>query len=1144
MNIKNINGSFRSVFLFSLFSFLFLISTQTISAQIVVNSLGDHEGNCPIDCTLRGALHDVGEESDQITFDDLLLDQTILLSSQLEIEDDVYIQGPGAERLTIQQAGESSRIFHIEYDYEVKISGLTLTGGNVADNFELRTVSFGGEGEFVSGGAILNEGYLELDSSIITSNSAIFGGGIANIGYLKLTKSEVSDNSATGFCCDYGAGGGVYSYYDEGETEYNLIVLESKIINNKADFEGGGLWAYNTHGIIHDSDIYGNEANEDGGGIYVDTGIGDDDDDDSELFIENSSVTDNSTNDDGGGIYSRDSKLTILKSNISENRAFDNGGGIYSNFGCDFCGGDDDDDDDLNILNSTIAKNVSGDEGAGIWTSGESVIGSSTIAFNCVQDIGVDGLDIEDCLLDPALGDDDDDDDDFGAGIHDGSESSTGPDNDINIFNTTVSKNLPYNCGSDSFDFGEFGDSNFINIDYNNSDDESCGFCGETTSFRTLNGSDLGTDFTILTSDSTIVCSADPLFDPLMLQDNGGRTQTIALQEDSPLIDNGPECNLEFFLRTQETSKISEEEFFINELLDQRNFLRLDGYCDIGAFEVQPTGKITITKTSLPAGGMDFEFITENFPDGSTISSEFTLDHGGMIMATLPLEPFNLGLIIYGDDDDDDDDASFVIQELESDEYFLTDINCTKNKASLNKKKKQGLIEFTFNQDGGEIECEFVNRMVFDVDVNVIGSGNVTGPVGLPKNGGIDCSIPSDDCTESYQFDDSSPVALNAAAAPGSVFLGWSGDCSGDTNTFNLIVDDNKSCTAEFGLDGDGDGVEDGADNCPAASNPDQADSDGDGIGDACDNCVDTSNADQADTDGDGVGDACDNCADDANADQADADSDTLGDACDAFPNDPDNDIDGDGVGGDTDNCPDVVNADQADLDGDDIGDVCDPDDDNDGVNDPDDNCPVNSNTDQADEDGDGAGDACDDENDLLDDLEIDTEEDNGQVIINVNNNGDQDNLLNVMVEIDLPDEVDFLSLPDECSVAGGTSTKAGDTIVCDIGILNDDTDLIVNLCNAGNTTGTVQAIVNATTTSVPDGEFEDFIDILLEELAVCTNTQNPNPPPVVVNSDGDDGDSGCALAPEGSRPNGLPLFLLLPGIIIAGRFLRRKNSK
>ncbi len=35
-------------------------------------------------------------------------------------------------------------------------------------------------------------------------------------------------------------------------------------------------------------------------------------------------------------------------------------------------------------------------------------------------------------------------------------------------------------------------------------------------------------------------------------------------------------------------------------------------------------------------------------------------------------------------------------------------------------------------------------------------------------------------------------------------------------------------------IDTDGDGIVDGADNCPRVANPDQADADGDGIGNAC----------------------------------------------------------------------------------------------------------------------------------------------------------------------------------------------------------------------------------------------------------------------------------------------------------------------
>lgn len=189
---------------------------------------------------------------------------------------------------------------------------------------------------------------------------------------------------------------------------------------------------------------------------------------------------------------------------------------------------------------------------------------------------------------------------------------------------------------------------------------------------------------------------------------------------------------------------------------------------------------------------------------------------------------------------------------------------------------------------------------------------------------------------------------------------------------------------AEVGpVDSDGDGIEDAADNCPNAANPEQTDTDGDGAGDACDdnddndaaaddadNCSLVPNDDQADLDGDGLGDACDNdddgdtvvddadnCPADANTDHADQDADGTGDACDT-------DDDGDTVADDFDNCPLDANPDQPDLDADGIGDVCDTNDDNDGVDDEADNCPVMANPDQTDLDEDGIGDVCDEDAD------------------------------------------------------------------------------------------------------------------------------------------------------------------------------------
>ena len=96
--------------------------------------------------------------------------------------------------------------------------------------------------------------------------------------------------------------------------------------------------------------------------------------------------------------------------------------------------------------------------------------------------------------------------------------------------------------------------------------------------------------------------------------------------------------------------------------------------------------------------------------------------------------------------------------------------------------------------------------------------------------------------------------------------------------------------------DADGDGIDEGADNCALVFNPirpvdhgAQPDSDSDGLGDACDPCpleADVTDCGSGgDIDGDGVADDDDNCPTVANEGQDDLDMDNKGDACDACPN-------------------------------------------------------------------------------------------------------------------------------------------------------------------------------------------------------------------------------------------------------------------
>ncbi|MCK8482235.1 RHS repeat protein, partial [Psychroserpens algicola] len=85
---------------------------------------------------------------------------------------------------------------------------------------------------------------------------------------------------------------------------------------------------------------------------------------------------------------------------------------------------------------------------------------------------------------------------------------------------------------------------------------------------------------------------------------------------------------------------------------------------------------------------------------------------------------------------------------------------------------------------------------------------------------------------------------------------------SGGSNTVYLSIktffqcDPNNICNTPNGTDNDGDGIDDGCDNCLDFANSNQNDFDNDGIGDVCDSCPEKANI--GDSDGDGIDDACD----------------------------------------------------------------------------------------------------------------------------------------------------------------------------------------------------------------------------------------------------------------------------------------------
>ena len=146
--------------------------------------------------SLRSAIAQANssEGKDTITFDQSLSGETInLTSGQLEITDDLIINGLGPTELTIN-GNENSRIFQIndgndETQIEVAIKGLTVKDGEA-----IATTP----GEIERGGAILNQEELSLSNSRISNNSANFGGGIANNGSFTITNTRVANNRSSG----------------------------------------------------------------------------------------------------------------------------------------------------------------------------------------------------------------------------------------------------------------------------------------------------------------------------------------------------------------------------------------------------------------------------------------------------------------------------------------------------------------------------------------------------------------------------------------------------------------------------------------------------------------------------------------------------------------------------------------------------------------------------------------------------------------------------------------------------------------------------------------------------------------------------------------------------------------------------------
>jgi CSLREA domain-containing protein len=211
-------------------------------------------------CTLRAAIQEANADTfqDGINFA-LPLPATISLTlGELSITTNIYIAGPGARKLTVQRSpalGTSDfRIFSIQYTVNSPIPptirGLTIKNGkatndggaiyiNYQTSVQISDATITNNTAGGSGGAIFNAGILNLQRSLISSNTAagLFAGGIVNVG---LATSIIANSTLTN---NTGSQGG--AIYNSG----SLLLVNNTISHNSASVAGSSVMNGSTGAI-------------------------------------------------------------------------------------------------------------------------------------------------------------------------------------------------------------------------------------------------------------------------------------------------------------------------------------------------------------------------------------------------------------------------------------------------------------------------------------------------------------------------------------------------------------------------------------------------------------------------------------------------------------------------------------------------------------------------------------------------------------------------------------------------------------------------------------------------------------------------------------------------------------------------------
>jgi hypothetical protein len=170
---------------------------------------------------------------------------TINLAADLPaITKNLSIQGPGADKLTVNLSPVIGSVFAVDSGATATISALTITSG------------------FGFGGGVDNLGTLTLNKDTISGNGSLTGqngGGIANSGALTVTSCTISGNNANKDQYNSGGlGGGIYNH--------GTLTLNNSTVANNGAYIGGAIYNDTAATLAMNSDtVSGNSALADAG---------------------------------------------------------------------------------------------------------------------------------------------------------------------------------------------------------------------------------------------------------------------------------------------------------------------------------------------------------------------------------------------------------------------------------------------------------------------------------------------------------------------------------------------------------------------------------------------------------------------------------------------------------------------------------------------------------------------------------------------------------------------------------------------------------------------------------------------------------------------------------------------------------------